>query len=100
FHRRLIHGSFQAPRWLDYLFMWLGTLVGMSGPFGMMRAHDLRDWGQRQEDCHPFLANKAGFWRDYWWSLHCRLELDRCPSFDPGAAGQDPFYRLLDRTWM
>ncbi len=100
FHRRLIHGSFEAPAWLDALMMWLGTLVGMSGPFGMMRAHDLRDWGQRQPDCHPFLANRAGIWRDYWWCVHCRLILDRSPRFDPDAPGRNRFHRFLDRTWM
>ena len=39
-HRLLIHRSFEAPRWLEYLLVWLGTLVGMAGPFGMIRAHD------------------------------------------------------------
>ena len=36
-HRRLIHRSFNCPRWLEYLCVYLGTLVGMAGPIGMMR---------------------------------------------------------------
>src|SRR5579871_5893047 len=46
-HRRLIHRSFACPRWLERLCVYLGTLVGMAGPLGMVRAHDLRDWAQR-----------------------------------------------------
>lgn len=45
-HRLLIHKSFQTPKWVEYILVWLGTLVGMAGPFGMIRAHDMRDWHQ------------------------------------------------------
>ena len=47
FHRRLIHGSFKCPLWLEHTLVWIGTAVGMSGPFWMIRTHDLRDWAQR-----------------------------------------------------
>src|SRR5215213_797303 len=36
-HRRLIHSSFECPRTLEYLCVYLGTLVGMAGPVGMVR---------------------------------------------------------------
>src|SRR5262245_49769897 len=39
-HRRLIHGSFQCPLWLEHACVYLGTLVGMAGPIGMIRVHD------------------------------------------------------------
>ena len=101
FHRRLIHGSFTAPLWLDHLLMWVGTLVGMSGPLWMIKAHDVRDWGQRQDRCHPYLSNQAGFWRDYWWNLHCRLELASPPTFAPlPRVAKDRFYQFLERSWM
>ena len=100
FHRRLIHRSFECPLWLERFLVWCGTLIGMSGPFWMVRTHDLRDWAQRQEDCHDYLAHRTAMWRDYWWQVHCRLRLDSPPAFDLGAAGRDPFYRFLERTWM
>ena len=101
FHRRLIHGSFECPLWLERVLVWCGTLVGMSGPFWMMHAHDLRDWAQRRADCHPALAHKADVWTDWLWTMHCRLELDRAPRFaPPERIARDPFYRWLERTWM
>jgi stearoyl-CoA desaturase (delta-9 desaturase) len=100
FHRRLIHRSFECPRWLDYSFAWIGTAVGMGGPLWMIRTHDLRDWAQRQADCHDYLAHRRPMLIDAWWQLHCRLSLRRPPRFDLGAAGEDRFYRFLDATWM
>lgn len=51
-HRRMIHQAFECPLWLEYMLIELGVLVGMAGPFGMIRQHDVRDWAQRQSDCH------------------------------------------------
>jgi hypothetical protein len=51
-HRRLIHREFDCPLWLERLFVYLGTLVGMAGPYGMVH-HDIRDWAQRKPSCHP-----------------------------------------------
>ncbi|WP_288379525.1 acyl-CoA desaturase [uncultured Massilia sp.] len=100
-HRKLIHDSFQCPKWLEYLFVYAGVQVGLSGPLGLVRQHDLRDYAQRQADCHPYLRHGRSFWADAWWQLHCRLELDAPPHLPlrPGI-GDDPFYRLLERTWM
>jgi stearoyl-CoA desaturase (delta-9 desaturase) len=100
FHRRLIHGSFECPLWLERVLVWFGTSVGMSGPFWMIRTHDLRDWAQRQADCHDYLAHRRPMLIDAWWQIHCRLELNHPPRFDLGRIGRDPFYRFLERTWM
>jgi len=100
-HRRLIHGSFQCPLWLEYVCVYLGVLVGMAGPIGMIRIHDLRDWAQRQPECHGYFGHRASFWRDGWRQLHCDLVLDRPPRFrlEPRLA-RDPVYAVLEATWM
>jgi len=101
FHRRLIHRSFQCPKWLERLLVYSGTLVGMQGPLWMIRSHDTRDWAQRQRACHPYLRHGSGLLRDAYWQLHCRFDLKRGPDFDPGPGiGDDPFYQFLQRTWM
>ena len=48
FHRRSIHRSFEAPKWVDYVLMWLGTAVEIGGPIWTIRLHDSRDWAHRQ----------------------------------------------------
>ena len=100
FHRRMIHGSFDCPLWLERLLSWFGTVVGMSGPFRMIRAHDIRDWAQRQSDCHDYLAHRRPILIDAIWQMHCRLVLERPPAFDLGRIGRDPVHRFLERTWM
>ena len=100
FHRRLIHRSFDCPIWLEYFLVWVGTSVGMSGPLWMIRTHDMRDWAQRQPDCHPYLSHRRPMPIDGWWQMHCRLELNRPPAFDLGDAGRDRFHRFLEATWM
>lgn len=100
FHRRLIHGSFDCPLWLERILVWFGTIVGMSGPLWMVRTHDLRDWAQRQRECHPYLSHRNSMLKDAWWQIHCRLVLDRPPQFDLGRLGRDGFYRFLELTWM
>lgn len=99
-HRRLIHASFACPKRLEYVCVYLGTLVGMAGPIGMVRQHDMRDWAQRQPECHDYFCHRRGFWRDAWWQLHCELVLERPPRFhlEPALA-RARFYRVVERTW-
>ncbi|HEY0325802.1 MAG TPA: acyl-CoA desaturase [Allosphingosinicella sp.] len=101
FHRRLIHRSFECPKWVDYVMMWLGTAVGIGGPIWTIRLHDSRDWAQRQADCHWFLRHAKPFLVDGFYYLNFKLRLERPPGFDPGPGiADDALYRFLDRTWM
>jgi fatty-acid desaturase len=100
-HRRLIHRAFDCPLWLERLFVYLGTLVGMAGPFGMIRQHDIRDWAQRKAACHPYLAHRSPLLRDAYWQLHCELSLIRPPDLViERRLSSDLFYRFIERTWM
>ncbi|MBO0758153.1 MAG: acyl-CoA desaturase [Bradyrhizobiaceae bacterium] len=100
-HRRLIHRAFDCPLWVERLLVYLGTLVGMAGPYGMMRQHDIRDWAQRKPDCHAYLAHRSSLWRDGFWQLHCELALLHPPTLIvERRVANDRFYRLIERTWM
>ncbi|WP_431685679.1 acyl-CoA desaturase [Hahella sp. NBU794] len=100
-HRRLIHGSYECPKWMEYFFVHLGVLVGMAGPLGMVYQHDLRDWAQRKAKCHSYLRHGTGFLTDGWRQLNCDLRLERPPEFSPESAiKDDPVYRFTERTWM
>ncbi|MEM8750457.1 MAG: acyl-CoA desaturase [Pseudomonadota bacterium] len=100
-HRLLIHRAYCCPLWLERLMVYLGTLVGMAGPFGMIRQHDIRDWAQRKRACHPFLSHNSSFLLDGFWQLNCELKLAKPPrlSFERRVK-TDRFYRFIDRTWM
>jgi stearoyl-CoA desaturase (delta-9 desaturase) len=100
-HRKLIHDSFQCPRWLEYTLVYLGVQVGLAGPLGLMRQHELRDYAQRLPECHDYLRHGRPFWIDAWWQLVCELRLHHEPTLiiEPRVAG-DRFYRFLERTWM
>ncbi len=100
-HRKLIHRTFDCPKWLERLLVYLGVLVGMAGPLGVIRIHDVRDWAQRRPDCHPFFSHRASFFRDALWQLNCRFEFDEPPivTIEPETT-EDVLYRMLERTWM
>jgi sn-1 stearoyl-lipid 9-desaturase len=100
-HRMFIHKAFDAPLWLRRLLVYLGTLVGMGGPFGVMTIHEIRDWAQQQTDCHEFFAHRKGFLHDSFWQMHCNIKLDNPPELIIEAnVLNDPFFRFLERTWM
>ena len=100
-HRKLVHDSFACPRWLEYVLVYCGVQVGLAGPIGLLRQHDLRDYAQHVPGCHPYLRHGRSQWVDAWWQLHCELVLDRPPPIHIEAkiAG-NRFYRFLERTWM
>jgi fatty-acid desaturase len=99
-HRLLIHRSFKTYRGLEYLLVWLGVLVGMAGPMGMIRQHDMRDWHQRQTICPPHPSHGAGFWRDARWQMHCAFALDHPPRFElEDRVLNDPTYIWIERWW-
>ena len=100
-HRLLIHRSFKTSRGLEYLLVYLGTLVGMAGPFGMMEGHDIRDWAQRQGRCHDLFGHRRPVYIDFFWQMHCAVDLKHPPQFviEPELAN-DRFYVWLEKTWM
>jgi fatty-acid desaturase len=100
-HRRFIHRSYDCPKWLERTLVYLGTLVGMAGPFGILRIHDQRDWAQREPACHDFFSHRRSLLVDAWWQLTSRFEFTHPPRFEIEAEfARDPFYRWLERTWM
>ncbi|HET6161755.1 MAG TPA: acyl-CoA desaturase [Dongiaceae bacterium] len=100
-HRKLIHNSYECPKWPEYVLAYMGMQVGLAGPIGLMRAHELRDYAQRLPTCHDYLRHGSAFWKDAWWQLNCELRLTNPPkiAIEPRIA-EDRFYRFLEATWM
>jgi fatty-acid desaturase len=100
-HRLLIHRSYECPKWMEYLFVYLGVLVGMAGPIGMMMQHDLRDWAQRQKKCHDFLLHGSKIIKDGWWQLNCDLNLKYPPEFTiEDEVSKNRFYLFIEKYWL
>jgi stearoyl-CoA desaturase (delta-9 desaturase) len=100
-HRKLVHQSYECPRWLEYVFVYCGVQVGLAGPIGLLRQHDLRDFAQRLPRCHAYLRHGSGPWRDAWWQLNCELVLDSPPEIRiERKLLEHRFYQFLERTWM
>lgn len=99
-HRLLVHRSFSAKPWVEGLLVYLGTLVGMAGPLGMVRLHDLRDWAQRQPECHDLLANRTPLLKDAALQMHARLVLAHPPAFVAEPRLRDSrLFGALEATW-
>ncbi|MFT5896260.1 MAG: fatty-acid desaturase [bacterium] len=100
-HRRFIHRSYECPLWLEHLFVHLGVLVGLAGPFGMLHTHDTRDWAQRQHACHDYFSHRQVWYRDLGWQIFCSIKLINAPQFhiEPEIK-KDRFYRWMENTWM
>jgi stearoyl-CoA desaturase (delta-9 desaturase) len=99
-HRMMIHRSFQSGKPVERLLIYIGVLVGVSGPYGIIRIHDMRDWAQRQSACHDFFAHRRWLAQDLLWQLAWKFQFDRPPTLriEPNLA-DDPWYRFMDRTW-
>lgn len=99
-HRLLIHRSYACPRWLEYVLVYLGVLVGIAGPRRILYLHDIRDWSQRHPRCHAFFIHSQAWWVDCWQQLHCEIRLKHPPRFviEP-RVDRDRFYTFLEATW-
>lgn len=100
-HRRLVHNSFECPLWLEYFMVYCGVLVGLGGPLTMIRTHDMRDWAQRQKDCHNFFSHQSHILLDAYWQLFCKIKLVKPPEISLEARIKDDrFYAFLEKYSM
>lgn len=100
-HRRLIHKSYQCPLWLEYFFVHLGVIVGLAGPYGMIKTHDMRDWAQRQVHCHDYFGHRQPMWKDFLWQVFCEIRLQHPPRLKIElSVSQDHIYQWMEKTWM
>lgn len=99
-HRMMIHRTYECHPIVEKFLVYVGVLVGMSGPYGIIKIHDVRDWAQRQNDCHSFFSHTQSYWKDIWWQLTSRFVFDHPPEVIIEAKYADSwFYQWLERTW-
>ena len=99
-HRMMIHASYECHPFMEKLLIYIGVLVGMSGPFGIIKMHDVRDWAQRQQHCHDFFSHRQSYFKDLWWQLTSRFAFAHPPAINiESKYASDKFYQWLESTW-
>jgi len=99
-HRLMIHRTFETPKWISRILIYIGVLVGMAGPFGVIRIHDQRDWAQRQNECHDFFSHRRSFFLDLWWQLTSKFNYAKPPKIIiEKEIFEDSWFMFLEKTW-
>jgi len=99
-HRMMIHRTFNCPKVVERTLIYIGVLVGMSGPYGIIKIHDLRDWAQRKDNCHDFFSHSQGYFKDLWWQLTSKFEFSNPPKvMIESKLADDLFIRFLEKSW-
>lgn len=99
-HRMMIHRSYECKKSIERVLIYIGVLVGMSGPQGIIKIHDLRDWAQRQSECHDFFSHKQNYIKDLWWQLTSIFKFDNPPKINiEDKYTDDSFYNHLEEYW-
>ncbi len=99
-HRMMIHRAFDCPPVVAKIMIYIGVLVGMSGPIGIIKIHDMRDWAQRQAGCHDFFSHTRSYLIDIWWQLTSTFKFENPPEITIEKKYlDDPWYQFLERTW-
>jgi stearoyl-CoA desaturase (delta-9 desaturase) len=98
FHRLVSHRSFQTPKWLEYFFIFCGSLACQGGVLdwvGLHRMHHL--YSDTEADPHD---SNAGFWWSHMgWLLHTIPKRSEVPRFTKDI-GDDPVYRFLQKNFV
>jgi fatty-acid desaturase len=97
-HRLVSHRSFQVPKWLEYVFVFFGTLSMQGGPIEWIGLHRHHHAHSDQESDHH--NSGRGFWWSHMgWMMHdipARTEVPRLTQ----DIGNDPVYRFFQRYFF
>jgi stearoyl-CoA desaturase (delta-9 desaturase) len=100
-HRMMIHRAFKATKPLERLLIYVGVLVGIGGPSAIIRIHDMRDWAQRQPQCHDFFSHRRNYIRDVTWQLFYKFDFENPPKIKiENNIAKDPWLIFFDKTWV
>jgi sn-1 stearoyl-lipid 9-desaturase len=97
-HRLVSHRSFQVPKWLEYFFVFCGTLSMQGGPtwwVGLHRHHHMHS--DQNTDQHD--SNKGFWWSHMGWMLHEVPALQDVSRYTKDIAN-DRVYRFFDNYFL
>ena len=97
-HRLVSHRSFTVPKWLEYFFVFCGTLACQHGPImwvGLHRHHHA--YSDQSLDHHD--SNKGFWWSHMGWMLREVPAKDEVVRFIRDIK-DDPFYLFCERFFL
>ena len=97
-HRLVAHRSFQVPKWLEYFFVFCGTMAMQGGPIwwiGLHRHH--HRFSDQPNDHHD--STKGFWWSHIGWMMYEVPALKEVPKFTKDIAN-DPVYRFFDKFFF
>ncbi|MGB5592570.1 MAG: acyl-CoA desaturase [Crocosphaera sp.] len=92
FHRLISHRSFQAPKWLEYLLVFCGTLACQGGVIQWVGLHRIHHkYSDTEPDPHD--SNQGFWWSHMGWMLH-QIPADKdIPRYTQDIS-EDSFYKF------
>ncbi|NJR69223.1 MAG: acyl-CoA desaturase [Synechococcales cyanobacterium CRU_2_2] len=97
-HRLISHRSFKTPKWLEYFFVFCGSLSCQSGPtewIGLHRHHHA--YSDQVNDHHD--SNKGFWWSHMEWMCREVPAKQDIARFTRDIAN-DPVYRFFDKYFL
>lgn len=101
FHRLLTHQSFQTPKWLKYIFAFLGCLALQGGPIRWVATHRLHHKNaDTPNDPHSSIEGFA--WCHWRWNFYRQPELESIETYKKYAPElyRDPVMRFMDKYFF
>ena len=94
-HRLIAHRSFTAPKWLEYILMFCGTLSCQGGPIDWVGLHRMHHkYSDTTPDPHD--SNRGFWWSHMGWMLYEIPADTEIPRYTQDIK-DDPFYQFCQK---
>ncbi|MGF1480234.1 MAG: acyl-CoA desaturase [Cyanophyceae cyanobacterium] len=98
YHRLVAHRSFQTPKWLEYFFVFCGTLACQGGPIDWIGLHRIHHKHSDTEP-DPHDSNRGFWWSHVGWMLF-KIPADKdIPRYTQDIAN-DPVYQFFQKYFL
>ncbi len=98
-HRLVTHRSFQTPKWLEYFFVFCGSLACQGGVIHWVGLHRLHHLHSDNGKLDPHDATRGFWWSHMGWMFFkgpVNAEIDRCTQ----DISSDPVYQFLQNYFL
>lgn len=98
FHRLVSHRSFEAPKWLEYFFIFCGTLACQGGPIDWIGLHRIHH-KHSDTDLDPHDSHRGFWWSHMGWMIH-EIPADKdIPRYTQDIIN-DPVYNFFQKFFI